>query len=108
MAFAIALSLPGETFPAVDPLAIRWGGEGSYVWVARDGKAERLPVRIVQRNAENVLVTGEFEPGERVVTEGVQRLRIGGAMQFRGDPQPAEAAGQGIGVSRADRALSGG
>jgi RND family efflux transporter MFP subunit len=108
MAFAIALSLPGETFPAVDPLAIRWGGEGSYVWVARDGKAERLPVRIVQRNAENVLVTGEFEPGERVVTEGVQRLRIGGAMQFRGDPPPAEAAGQGIGVSRADRALSGG
>jgi RND family efflux transporter MFP subunit len=107
MAFSIALSLPGETFPAVDPLAIRWGGEGSYVWVERDGRAERLPVRIVQRNAESVLVVADFRPGERVVTEGVQRLRIGGEMRFIGDPEPEGAEG-GVGMSRADRPVSGG
>jgi RND family efflux transporter MFP subunit len=107
MAFSIALSLPGETFPAVDPLAIRWGGEGSYVWVERDGRAERLPVRIVQRNAESVLVVADFRPGERVVTEGVQRLRIGGEMRFIGDPEPEGPEG-GVGMSRADRPVSGG
>lgn len=107
MAFSVALSLPGETFPAVDPLAIRWGGEGSYVWVERDGLAERLPVRIVQRNAESVLVVADFRPGERVVTEGVQRLRIGGEMRFLGDPEPEESDA-GVGMSRAARPVSGG
>lgn len=108
MAFTIALGLPGETFPSVDPLAIRWGGEGSYVWVERDGAAERLPVRIVQRNAENVLVSADFRPGERVVTEGMQRLRVGGALRFVGDPEPPDDTGQGIGLSRAGRPVSGG
>jgi RND family efflux transporter MFP subunit len=107
MAFSIALSLPGETFPAVDPLAIRWGGEGSYVWVEREGRAERLPVRIVQRNAESVLVLADFRPGERVVTEGVQQLRIGGEMRFIGDPEPEASEGN-LGASRADRPVSGG
>lgn len=110
MAFTITLGLPGETFPAVDPLAIRWGAEGSYVWVERDGLAERLPVRIVQRNADSVLVAADFMPGERVVTEGLLRLRVGGALRFLGDTEPPEEAGQGIGIgiSRTGPPVSGG
>ena len=77
MAFRVALEFTGEEYPAVDPLAIQWGSEGAYVWVIRAGKAAQLPIRILQRNADAVLVETALEPGDLVVTEGVQALRPG-------------------------------
>lgn len=77
MAFRIELSFVGATFPAVDPLAIQWGARGAYVWIVRQGKAQELPIRILQRNADSVLVETALEPGDLVVTEGVQSLRPG-------------------------------
>ncbi len=77
MAFSITLTFQGETYPSVDPLAIQWGSEGSFVWVSRDGKAMQLPARIVQRNADTVLIEADLAPGDLVVTEGVQALRPG-------------------------------
>ncbi len=110
MAFAIEMRLPGEPFPEIDALSIQWGAEGAFVWVERDGRAAREPVRIVQRNAERVLVAAELAPGERVVTEGVQRLREGARLRFIGDP-PAEAPGVdggALGLSGAEPAVRGG
>lgn len=77
MAFQITLTFTGEEHPAVDPLAIQWGADGAFVWVVRDAKAARQPIRILQRNAERVLVEAEFQPSDLVVTEGVQALRPG-------------------------------
>jgi RND family efflux transporter MFP subunit len=77
MAFQITLVYTGEAHPAVDPLAIQWGAEGAFVWVVRDAKATRLPIRILQRNAEAVLIEADFGPADLVVTEGVQSLRPG-------------------------------
>jgi RND family efflux transporter MFP subunit len=111
MAFAIEIRLEGEPFPEIDALAIQWGAEGAFVWTARDGRAERLPVRIVQRNADRVLVAADLAPGDRVVVEGVQRLRDGEAVRFVGDPPPAApeaAGGAGQDVTRAARPVSGG
>ena len=82
MAFSIRLGFSGDTYPAVDPLAIQWSGDGPYVWVARDGHAVRVPVRIVQRDSDRVMVSGRLNPGERVVTEGLQRLREGAPLVF--------------------------
>ena len=76
-AFSVALSFPGETLPSVDPLAIQWSGEGSFVWVAAEGRATRVPVTIRQRNADSVLVEGAISPGDPVIIEGVQTLRPG-------------------------------
>lgn len=81
-AFSVALSFPGETLPSVDPLAIQWSGSGSFVWVARDGTAERVPVVIRQRNSDSVLVEGALEPGEAVIIEGVQTLRPGAGIEI--------------------------
>lgn len=89
MAFAVEMRLPGDPFPEIDALAIQWGAEGAFVWVERAGRAARVPVRVVQRNAERALVAGELTPGERVVSEGVQRLREGAPLRFVGDPPPA-------------------
>lgn len=93
MAFAIAMRFAGESYPSVDPLAIQWSADGAYVWVAGDGgKAARLPVRIIQRNNDAVLVEGALAPGTMVVTEGVQLLRPGLAFRFEGTA-PAMAGG---------------
>lgn len=77
MAFKVQLSFPGEVLPAVDPLAVQWSSEGSYVWAVRDGKAQRVTVTIRQRNADSVVVEGDLRPGDPVVIEGVQSLRPG-------------------------------
>lgn len=85
MAFAITLRFPGERYAAVDPLALQWSADGAYVWIGVDGRAERVPVRIVQRNDDSVLVDAALPPGARVVTEGVQMLRPGVALRFEAD-----------------------
>ena len=78
MSFRISVEFPGDVYPSVDPLAIQWGTDGAFVWVIRDGKAKRTPVRIVQRNTESVLVAAEgIAPGDTVVTEGVHAVRDG-------------------------------
>lgn len=77
MAFQISLVFTGAEHPSVDPLAIQWSAEGAFVWVVRDQKAERVPIRILQRNARTVLIEADFQPTDLVVTEGVQALRPG-------------------------------
>lgn len=84
MSFQVTMKFPGDTYPAVEPLAIQWGSDGAFVWVVRDGKGERVPVRIVQRNTETVLVQGNVTEGEMVVTQGVHLVRQGSALRIAG------------------------
>lgn len=85
MSFRIDMSFPGETYPAVSPLAVQWGSQGAFIWIVDDGRARRVPVRIVQRNAENVLVDAPIAAGAIVVIEGVQSVRDGGGVRIAGD-----------------------
>lgn len=81
MAFSVALSFPGDTLLAVPPLAVQWSSEGPYVWAVREGKVAQVPVVIQQREADAVLVTSsDLKSGETIVTEGVQTLREGAAV----------------------------
>lgn len=77
MSFRVNLRFPGEDYVAVDPLAIQWSSNGPFVWRAANEKAERVAVEIIQRNSDYVLVTGDLNVGEEVVTEGLQSLRPG-------------------------------
>lgn len=86
MSFQIAMQFPGESYPAVSPLAVQWGSEGAFIWAVEDGKAKRVPVRIIQRNTESVLVDAPILAGSIVVTEGVQSVREGGGVRIAGDP----------------------
>jgi RND family efflux transporter MFP subunit len=83
--FQVTMRFPGDTYPAVDPLAVQWGTDGAFVWTVRDGKGARTPVKIIQRNTENVLVQAELKPDEAVVTQGVYAMREGGPVQVAGD-----------------------
>ncbi|MEB8389141.1 efflux RND transporter periplasmic adaptor subunit [Rhodobacteraceae bacterium KMM 6894] len=78
MAFAVNMTFPGDEVLSIEPLAVQWSSDGPFVWAVRDGKVVQVPVVIVQRNSDAVLVTSEgLTVGEQVVTEGVQTLRNG-------------------------------
>lgn len=89
MSFAVTMSFPGETFPAVDPLAIQWSNAGAYVWKVVDGKARKGMVQIVQRNSDGVLVNGDVQPSDQVVTQGVLQLSDGATVRLLDDAAPS-------------------
>ncbi|RUT83303.1 MULTISPECIES: efflux RND transporter periplasmic adaptor subunit [unclassified Mesorhizobium] len=95
MSFGITMKFPGQIYPAVSPLAILWGSDGAYVWQIEDGKARRVPVRIIQRNTETVLIDAEIDNGDMVVTEGTQSVSEGGAVRLAGEEQRAADAAAG-------------
>lgn len=84
MSFSVNVTFDGDRYPTVDPLAIQWSSEGSYVWRVNDGKSERVPVKIIQRNPDRVLIDAAIAENDQVITEGVQRLRDGGAIAIAG------------------------
>jgi len=100
MAFSVELRFAGQPHPAIDPLALQWDADGSYVWRVLDGRAVRTAARIVQRETDRVLVSGELSPGDEVVTEGVLSLRAGAEVRTA-QPSPSlgpnDSAGGGRG-----------
>lgn len=98
MSFKVQMRFEGDRYPSVDPLALQWSAEGSYVWRVEDGKTERVPVIIIQRNPDKVLVKAALAEDDVVVIEGLQRLREGSDVQFAGEndrsaQRPAVAEG---------------
>ncbi len=91
MSFSVALDFPGEQYPAVNPLAILWSAEGSYVWKYEDGKASRVMAEIVQRNSDGVLVRADLEPGDAIITEGILQLSEGMAVNVLEGPGAEDA-----------------
>ncbi|MBD8063865.1 efflux RND transporter periplasmic adaptor subunit [Devosia sp. PTR5] len=77
MSFAVRLDFPGETYPAVNPLAILWSAQGSYVWKYEAGKATKVMAEIIQRNSDGVLVRADLAAGDPVITEGILQLSEG-------------------------------
>lgn len=75
MSFSVTVLFPGNSYPSVDPLAIQWGADGSYVWRVEEGVAKKVSARIVQRNSTNILIDGAVKEGDMIVTQGVQTVR---------------------------------
>lgn len=98
MAFSVLLRFEGQSLPAINPLAVQWSSDGSFVWAVREGKAQQVPVVIRQRNADSVLVEAELAPGDLVVTEGVQSLRPGSEVEVSN--APASQGAQAVALPR--------
>ncbi len=93
MSFNLTLNFTGQSFPAVDPLAVQWDSTGSYVWRLVKDKVERVPVQIIQRNPESVLVSSALTAGDQVVTEGLLSLRPGAEVRMQGGARGAAPQG---------------
>ncbi|PII38501.1 secretion protein HylD [Sinorhizobium meliloti CCBAU 01290] len=85
MSFSVTVAFDGDRYPTVDPLAIQWSSEGSFIWRVKGDKSERVPIKIIQRIPTGAC-DAELAEGDRVVTEGVQRLRDGGVVRIAGEP----------------------
>ena len=93
MSFSVELQFPGDTYAQVDPLAVQWDSQGSYVWKLVEDKVTRAGIRIVQRNTDRVLVDGEVASGDKVVSEGVLSLREGATVSVIGAEKPKRESG---------------
>lgn len=91
MSFSVTVLFPGNRYPSVDPLAIQWGPDGSYVWRVNDGVAKKIAARIVQRNSTNILIDGGVKEGDMIVTEGVQTVRDEAPVRVKGEQGTALA-----------------
>jgi RND family efflux transporter MFP subunit len=94
MSFTVSLAFAGERYPAVNPLAILWSAEGSYVWKYDDGRAVRVPAEIIQRNSDGVLVRADLADGDAVITEGILQLSEGAEVSLLEGPDGRAAAVQ--------------
>lgn len=86
MSFAIQMAVPGRNVPAIPEIALQWDREGSYVWIVRNGKAERENVRVVDRRDGMVFLDGNMAENETIVVEGGLRLAEGIAVELVEDP----------------------
>ncbi|MEE4109850.1 MAG: efflux RND transporter periplasmic adaptor subunit [Halieaceae bacterium] len=102
MSFRVKLDLESGAFPVVPELAVQWGADGAYVWAVDDGKARRVPVRMIQRGAGQVLVEGDLGSGDQVVSEGVQSMREGVPLRVMDAAALARDARKVLGAARVD------
>lgn len=56
----------------------------AFLWViSQDGKSNQRPVKIGETNGSNMIVLDGIKPGERIVVEGVQKVREGGQVTVK-------------------------
>jgi multidrug efflux system membrane fusion protein len=79
--------------------ALRLGGSGDYVYVLNADRTVSLrPVQRGQATAEKIVITSGLKAGERVITEGADRLKDGASVVLPGDA-PGAGAGRAAGAA---------
>ncbi len=91
--FEVETAFTGSWYPAVREVAVLWSRDGAYLWRAKDGKADKVFVKIVRRDGGRILVDGPLERGDAVVVEGVQGLRPGQPVKARPVDDTADRPG---------------
>ncbi|WP_371376761.1 efflux RND transporter periplasmic adaptor subunit [Thalassotalea aquiviva] len=81
LSFKVKMSAQGPEFPIVPEASLAWGATGAYVWMANEGKAQKIAVEIKQRLRGFILVEGELERGDNLIVEGIQGLREGAPIE---------------------------
>ncbi|MBM3116229.1 MdtA/MuxA family multidrug efflux RND transporter periplasmic adaptor subunit [Jeongeupia naejangsanensis] len=73
--------------------AIQHGSQGSFVWVVgADGKVKQQVVKTGPTQGERIVILEGAAPGDKVVTDGADRLRDGAAVEVV-DPNKRNASG---------------
>jgi RND family efflux transporter MFP subunit len=108
MAITMRLEFPTDEQLAVPTLAVQWDRRGSFVWKIVDGAARRAQVAIISRESGQVMVQGELEHGDKVVVEGIQRLREGAKVAEVGvEPAIVDEGGEAAPAAQPEPAVSG-
>ena len=83
-------TLKGAT--VVPAAAVQRGAQGMFVYVVKpDSTATMRPVKLGPTEGQRVAIESGVSPGERVVTDGVDRLREGAKVETAQRPSPDAA-----------------
>jgi membrane fusion protein, multidrug efflux system len=63
--------------------AVQQGPQGSFVYLVREGKATVQPVTVGIIEAERAAIVKGLDTGDVVITDGIDRLREGSAVEAR-------------------------
>jgi len=63
--------------------AVQLSQRQSFLWVVRDSRAVKVPVRVLQHEGDKLLVVGDLKRGDRVVVEGLLFLYEGAKVRER-------------------------
>ncbi|WP_345246297.1 MdtA/MuxA family multidrug efflux RND transporter periplasmic adaptor subunit [Pigmentiphaga soli] len=86
-------TLQGAT--VIPAAAVQRGTPGTYVYVVGDdGTVQMRVVKLGLLDGERIAVDEGLKPGERVVTDGLDRLRDGAKVEVVADPIPGQAGSQ--------------
>lgn len=88
MSFTTKWKIEGSQYPTVPEIALQWSSEGSFVWIIRSGKAQKVNTNVVARRAGMVLIEGDISDGELIVVEGLERIDEGTKVMVLGDKEP--------------------
>ncbi|MEP6772077.1 MAG: efflux RND transporter periplasmic adaptor subunit [Polaromonas sp.] len=89
-----------EDAVVVPVTAVRLGSTGDYVYVLNADRTVSLrPVQRGQATAEKIVITSGLKAGERVITEGADRLKDGASVVLPGDAPGAGMGGRRRGAS---------
>lgn len=85
----------------VPATAVRQGSDGSFVWLLNsDQTVTKTTVKTGQATGVQVQITDGLKVGDKVITEGGDRLRDGGKVQLPGARPQGQGKGQGKGGHR--------
>ena len=94
MSFVIRVPIGGERLPSVPSVSVQWQREGAYVWrITPQNTAEKVAIDVRKRSETWVLVEAEIAEGDRIVVEGVQRMREGIPVEVRPEATPVAQDG---------------
>lgn len=94
MSVKVALAFDGQKQLTISALAIQWDRNGSYVWKVDGDSAKRVDISVLERQSGRVMVSGGLVEGDKIVVEGLQRLREGSKVAEAGaaaKPAPTAA-----------------
>jgi membrane fusion protein (multidrug efflux system) len=74
--------------------AIVYGREGVFVWRIENGQAVQVPVEIGIRQPGRVELRSGVEPGDRIVSAGTHKLRVGSPVRDLARQQDDEGIGE--------------
>lgn len=88
----------------VPATAVRQSSDGAFVWLLNsDRTVKKTPVKTGQATGVQVQITEGLKAGDKVITEGGDRLRDGGKVQLPGARPQGQGKGDGKGGQRRHR-----
>lgn len=100
MTFSVTFSSMSTPLPVVPAVAITWNAEGAAVWRVGEGNMpERVPLVIRRRDGDRVFIEANLKEGDRIVLDGILKVRPGVPVVDLAAPQ-AEGAPAGPSPAR--------